>query len=588
MSSFAAQEDSQPIFTENNYLLVEDSPVDAEYVISMLYAHFNDDVSVDTANTFTKALFWLKNHSYKAIILDLHLPDRSGISMVSEIVELHPTLPIVVLTGLENQEVAVQAINKGAQDYIAKRDVTPELLARCLRYAEERKAIELKLKNALKESADQNNQLEKLARHDFLTTLPNRAHFESSSRKMMQSATRRSTSIALIYFDINKFKSINDSFGHSAGDELLREVARRAKAIVRDTDIIARLGGDEFVVMAEIEDDKSECYALVDRLLTCFSYPFDLNGQQIGSAPSVGISFFPEAQTLDILIQQADLAMYEAKRNGRHVCFFTDSIEATYTRSIQIKSNLKNAVEKTEFFSEFQAYYSSNDNNLVYVEALARWQSAELGAVPPNEFIPIVEHSPINNTLTQHIIKQCGSLNTLATRNNIDLGLINVNISASQLNDNFFCEKLLQWLDEANLSPDLLCLEITEREIVQNISHCGATIHSLRNAGIRIALDDFGSGYSSITHLISLPIDYLKLDRMLVHDINLNEKYQALNAGIIEMAHRLGMKVVAEGIETEEEYLTLKKLDCDFYQGWHFSRAQPIKDFVCAQKSVLQ
>lgn len=574
MSSVTSINEYQRPLRKCMYLLVEDNPMDAELVSVLLESAFDGEAEVRCAGRFDHAVDLLAEENFEAVILDLHLPDRSGVGNVEFLSKNFPDLPIVVLTGSKDDSCALRALNYGAQDYLSKSDVTPDILARSLRYAKERKNIEIKLKNALDESAYQNVQLEKLARHDFLTALPNRAYFDSNAMKMLKRASRHNKCFALIYFDINKFKSINDSLGHGAGDELLRQVATRARGIVRETDFIARLGGDEFVIVTDLINEKTEVYGLVTRLLSCFEDPFPIDQQDLSVSTSIGVAFYPDADNLNTLIKQADLAMYEAKSQKQEVCFFTQEMERVYSRSMQIRTHLQSAARNTEFNCEFQGYYANKPDGKVYTEALARWESPVLGRVAPNEFIPVVEHSPLNNHLTRAIIVQCGILAERAAASNVKMGRINVNVSASQLCEPTFVRQLLHWVHQADLDPNILCIELTEREMVENIANCGNHIHELRKEGMCVALDDFGSGYSSITHLISLPIDILKLDRMLVHQIDRSHKYQALNAGIVEMAHRLDMSVIAEGIETESEYRMLQELGCDFYQGFYFSRPQ--------------
>ena len=570
----------QSCTAKGQFLVVEDNPADAELIQVMLEGSYHNQADITLATTLQQATSLLNERKFDAILLDLHLPDSSGAATVSAVSKLNPNTAILVLTGTQDESIAVEALSSGAQDYLSKNEVSSTNFSRSIRYAQERKAIELKLKAALEETADRNQKLEQSAHHDFLTTLPNRAYFDSQARRTLFRAARTGSEVALIYFDINKFKEINDSLGHSTGDELLRQVAARAKTVVRSSDFIARLGGDEFVIIADITNHKNECYALVERVLSCFAEPFTVNTQEIFSSASVGVAFYPDAGTLETLIQRADLAMYEAKKNAGNVCFFTATMETTYARTMSIKSELSNAVTNREFSAEFQAYYPLEGKGNLCAEALARWTSPTLGKVGPNDFIPVVERSPVNNALTRRIVAQCGDLLAQAEQSNLKLDRININVSASQLIDRSFASYLLRWFAEDGIDPERICIEITEREMINNIDACKSHINLLRDKGVSIALDDFGSGYSSITHLLSLPIDSLKLDQMLVKDVQTNTRHQALNAGIAEMAHRLGMRVIAEGVETLEEYNTMKNLGYDYFQGWYFSRASSIETFL--------
>jgi len=569
----------QSCITKRRFLIVEE-PADAELIGVMLEGAYQRQAHIEFAATQQQAAEILNNHKFDAILLGLRLPDSSGAATVSAISTLTPNTAILVLIGNQDESLAIESLSSGAQDYLAKNELSATNLSRCIRYAQERKAIELKLKAALEETADRTQKLEQSTHHDSLTTLPNRAYFDSQARRTLIRAARLGSEVALIHFDINKFKEINDSLGHATGDEILHQVAARAKGIVRHSDFIARLGGDEFVIIADITDHKNECYALVERLLNCFADPFIVNSQEIFSSASIGIAFYPDAATLETLVNRADLAMHEAKKNADSVCFFSATMKTTYARTMSIKSELRNAVTNGEFSAEFQAYYPLDGKGNLCAEALARWSSSTLGNVGPNDFIPVVERSPVNNALTRRIVTQCAELVIQAKQSSLKLDRININVSANQLIDRSFPSYLLRWLQEDGIDPEHICIEITEREMIKNIDACKTHINVLRDQGVSIALDDFGSGYSSITHLLSLPIDSLKLDRVLVKDVQTNTRHQALNAGIAEMAHRMGMRVTAEGVETLEEYETMKSLGYDYFQGWFFSRACNIETFL--------
>ncbi len=564
------------------YLMAEDDPADAELVKQMLAQAFDEEYAVVCVDRFEKIQTALANGTFEALILDMNLPDRSGIDNVSQLGCHFPELPIVVLTGQDDLSVAVEALKRGAQDYLTKNNVTPEVLSRSLRYAQERKSIELKLKKALDDSADRNHQLEKMARHDFLTSLPNRAYFECAATKMLYRAARSNKQVALLYFDLNNFKKVNDNFGHATGDALLRQVANRTKDIARETDFIARLGGDEFVIITDLLESKSEVYSLVNRLLETFEEPFIVESHKLLSSTSIGVAFYPDANNVNSLLKQADCAMYEAKVK-RHVpvCFFTTQMGAIYTRNLEIESQIGNALSNNELDVLFQPIHSLSGPAPFHAEALLRWHSPALGYISAKEFIPVIENSPIINELTNIVLKKSKSIIRALVDIGHDVERININVTASQLTNPSFRKQLLIWLDDYDISPQLLCLELTEREMVKNADQCSEQITMLRDDGFCVALDDFGTGYSSITHLLSMPIDYLKLDRLLVDHIDKNTRNQALTAGIIEMAHRLNMKVVAEGIERKEELTILEQLGCDFLQGFYLSKPTPIDELLC-------
>ncbi|MET1254757.1 EAL domain-containing protein [Aliikangiella maris] len=580
---------SNQLLQSHTYLMAEDNPADAELVREMLEQAFDGDCALVCVGRFCDINTALKNHHFEALILDMNLPDRSGIKNVMELGEDYPDLPIIVLTGQDDQALAVESLKRGAQDYLSKNQVTPEILARSLRYAQERKNIELKLRKALDDSADRNQQLEKMARYDFLTSLPNRSYFDSVANRTLRSALRTNKLVALLYFDINNFKKINDSFGHAAGDGLLREVADRLKVTVRESDFVARLGGDEFVLITDLLDEKQEVYRLVNRLLEAFEKPVQIDIHQIQCSISIGVAFYPDAKTLELLMKQADCAMYEAKEK-RHVpvCFFTQQMESIYTRNMEIESNIKEGLKLNEFNVYYQQIVSLENPAMFQAEALLRWHSSHLGMVSPAEFIPVVENSPLINQLTTVVLRYTSRLIQSLNDLSINIERIKINVTASQIASLPFCKQFMDWLEKLGIPPDLICLELTEREMVKNASICRSQIDIMRRAGVYFALDDFGTGYSSITHLLEVPIDYLKLDRSLIDRIDLNERNQALVAGIIEMAHRLNLKVIAEGIECEREFEIIKQLGCDQYQGYYFARPMPIDELICQYLRALK
>ena len=555
------------------FLMAEDDPVDAEVFSSMLNKAFGDSYSVVCVDRFEKICDALSQGSFQALILDMDLPDRSGVDNVHQIGEKYPALPIVVLTGNEDLDLAIDSLQSGAQDYLSKNNVTPEMLARSVHYAKERKQVEQKLKSALDDAAYKNTQLESQAKHDPLTGLANRSYFQDIATRVLMRADRKNLRAALLYFDLNEFKKVNDTYGHLAGDELLRQVSQRTKEVVRDSDFLARIGGDEFVVITDTLANKQEAYPLVTRILNQFDQAFNVGIHEIVVSCSVGVAFYPEADSLDLLIKQADFAMYEAKSSPHtSLCFYSEKIAEQYARTQKIETLLSRAIEKEEMSAVFQPVISTKNASEIHVEALVRWHSESIGTVRPDEFIAIAESTPAINGITQVVTKESQALASAIQNSGLTLDKISINISASQLASKHFCKLFFQWLDDRLLKPENICLELTERQIIQSINTCKEQFEYLRKKGIKISLDDFGSGFSSVTHLLDLPFDTLKLDRILINFIDQNPRNQALVAGIVEMAHRLDMDVVAEGIEREEELRFATELGCDYLQGYFISK----------------
>ncbi len=563
----------------NVFLMAEDNPIDAELFKEMLNAAFDGNYSIVCVNCFEEIIEALENDKYHALILDMELPDRSGPDNVYQLGKQYPTLPIVVLTGNEDLNLAINSLQNGAQDYLSKNSVTPEALARSVHYAKERKHIEQRLKRALEDAAFKNIQLEAQAKHDPLTGIANRSYFNDVSNQIIHRAKRGKLKTALLYFDLNDFKKVNDTYGHLVGDELLKKVSTRLKNVVRESDFLARIGGDEFVIITDTIKDKREVYPLVKRLQDEFDNKIQVGTHVITVSASIGIAFYPEADNLDLLIKQADCAMYEAKGNrSAAACFFSDKMASQYARTQKIELSLSSAVERSEFTANFQPLECVDKPSEIHIEALARWHSSSLGTVPPDEFISIAENTPVINGITQITTQECVELYGLLQKNRESIGKISINVCAQQLANQAFCAQFLEWLEEYSLPKDKICLELTERQFVQNIKACKKQINYLKSQGVSFALDDFGSGFSSITHLLDLPFDILKLDRILISYLDNNNRNQALVAGIVEMAHRLEMLVVAEGVERQEERSKCIDLGCDYLQGFLISKSLPLHE----------
>lgn len=570
----------------NVFLMAEDDPADAEIFSEMLNTAFDNQYSVVCVDRYEKIKEALAQGTFNALILDMDLPDRSGIENVYQIGKDYPMLPIVVLTGNDDLDLAIDSLQNGAQDYLSKNNVTSEMLARSLHYAKERKQVEKILKDALEDAAYKNIQLEAQAKHDPLTGLANRAYFHDAGTTTLMRAQRRNQMVGLLYFDLNGFKKINDTYGHLAGDEMLKQVSIRLKEVVRDTDFIARIGGDEFIIMTDLLTNKNEIYPLVTRIQEQFSEDFHIGTHRVNMGTSIGVAFYPEAENLDLLIKQADCAMYEAKsHSSMSVCFYSEKIASLYARAQRVESCISHALETNEFEAAFQPIVNTDGIEEIHLESLARWESQVLGKVSPQEFIPIAEMTPAINGITEAIISECSKLVSKLKSETPLSPRISINISAKQLANNHFSRTFLSWLERYELSPESVCVELTERQVVENMASSKAHFNILRSHGIQISLDDFGSGFSSITHLLDLPFDILKLDRKLISFIDENSRNQAIIAGIVEMSHRLGMKVVAEGIERSEEKNVAEELGCDYQQGFLFSKPLAISDCIAFYKT---
>jgi len=426
-------------------------------------------------------------------------------------------------------------------------------------------------------------QLEHLAHHDPLTTLPNRTLFQSRLAHAINVSQRHGTGLGLLFIDLDGFKNINDSLGHPAGDELLQAIARRLSDNLRTVDTLARLGGDEFVVLLEELDGPQEAAVVAQNLLALLRQPFRLSGgQEVFSGASIGISLFPDdAVDATQLVRNADAALYQAKSQGRDTYrFYTEALTRVANERMQLESRLRGALERGEFVVYYQPQVATRDGRLLGAEALVRWQTPEGELVPPARFIPLAEETGLIRPLGEWVLREsCAQF-----RAGFDAGLapltLAVNLSSRQIEQRDLVERLQSVLVETGFPAHLLELEITESAIMAQGDQAPAVLAALKGLGVHLAIDDFGTGYSSLAYLKRFPVDKLKIDRSFMQDIPQDINDVEIAATIIAMAKNLKLKVLAEGVETEEQLAFLQIHDCEAYQGYLYSRPLPAAEFL--------
>ena len=556
--------------SKTTYLVAEKDLLDVKIVTQMLHTDNHGDVRVEHVSNFGEVIDQLGRKTYDALILGLDLESHEELAQLHDLTLRFPTLPIVILTDKEDQDIAFKCLHIGVQDYVSKNQMNSELITRIMRYAIERKQIDLQLKNALEEADKKNKQLTLLARTDTLTKLPNRAYFFEVTQHAIASAKRLKKSVGILYFDLNGFKFINDNFGHSVGDQVLVELSRRLKEHLRTGDTVARVGGDEFVVLTTMLEEPVQAYSVAKKVNQILCEPLLIDDNEFSMSASIGIATYPEVGSVDKLVQCADMAMYEAKASKQHfACFYTKQLEEKYNTQRQMESALESAIQAGELHATYQPIITAADDTF-HVEALCRWSSGNLGLIAPNKFIPIAEASKLGDHLGSFMLREGAKFKARCEARGMTLDKLALNIFGRQFTDKRFAQRLLTELEELELPAEFLCVEITERQMIENLTACQTQLKLLKNHGVTVALDDFGTGFSSVTHLKSLPIDFLKLDRSLTAFIDTTEDNHALCDGIIHMAHRLKMEVVGEGIERQEEFDTLLSMGCDKFQGHLF------------------
>ncbi len=413
-----------------------------------------------------------------------------------------------------------------------------------------------------------------LAYYDALTELPNRMLLQDRLAKALAGARRHKQKVALLFLDLDRFKDINDSLGHSVGDLLLKELAERLKRWAREQDTVARLSGDEFVLMLTHVKDVPDVAVAAERLMDAITTEFVVQGHTLKVSCSVGISIFPEhGADAETLIKNADSAMYSAKDNGRsNFRFFTADMNAQVVERLTLENSLRLALDKKELFLVYQPQMDVASGRITGLEALLRWQHPELGLVPPNKFIRVAENSGLILPIGEWVLRTACSQARKWQEEGLSAVTMAVNVSAVQFRQDGFCELLRRVLHDSGLSPQYLELELTESLLLANADLMLSVVQELKAMGVTLAIDDFGTGYSSFSYLRQFRVSKLKIDRVFIRDVAVNPDDAAITTAIISMAKSLHLKVIAEGVEDEAQMSFLRDHQCDEIQGYYFSK----------------
>jgi diguanylate cyclase (GGDEF)-like protein/PAS domain S-box-containing protein len=434
-------------------------------------------------------------------------------------------------------------------------------------------------------------RIKELAFFDALTRLPNRTQLLDRLRKAIAFSARSDTCCALLFIDLDQFKTLNDTLGHDKGDLLLQNVAQRLATSIRENDTVARVGGDEFVVVLEnlsetLQKAAAQAEAVGKKILAVLDRPYQLDEIEYRSTASIGATLFKGHQTpIDELLKQADLAMYKSKEMGRNALrFFDPAMQTIVVERAMLEAGLRKAIEGNQLLLHYQAQ-TADGNHVAGVEALVRWQHPQRGLVPPAEFIPLAEETglilPLGNWVLETV---CRQLALWAAWPEMAHLTVAVNVSAQQFREADFVAKLLAVIDQTGANPNRLKLELTESLLVDNVQDIIRKMHALKARGVFFALDDFGTGYSSLSYLKLLPLDQLKIDQSFVRDILIDPNDAAIATTIVALSRNLGLSVIAEGVESEVQRDFLRALGCHAYQGYHFCRPLPLAEFEAFAK----
>jgi diguanylate cyclase (GGDEF)-like protein/PAS domain S-box-containing protein len=680
-------------------LLVEDNSGDAGLFRQMCKEQDAQAIELTHVECMGDAEKWLAQHTVDIILLDLGLPDAQGLGALRRARAAAPHVPVVVLTGLDDESLAAQVLQEGAQDHLVKGQLETRGLFRSLRYAVERKVLEEALfvekeraqvtlnsigdavistdlagkVNYLNLVAEKmtgwprqeaagrptaevfrildassretaphpmqmgvgKDQLGKLpsdcilirrdgfeiaiedsvapihdldgraigavivfhdvsalramsvqmthsAQHDFLTGLPNRMLLNDRVSQAIALAARHGKKVALLFLDLDGFKHINDSLGHPIGDTLLQSIAKRLLECVRQSDTVSRQGGDEFVVLLSEVEHSEDSAIMAKKILKAVAEVHTLGQHDLHATTSIGLSVYPDdGLNAETLIKNADTAMYQAKENGRQgYQFFNAAMNVRAVERQFIEESLRSALERREFALHYQPKINLRTREITGAEALIRWTHPTRGPVAPGLFIPVAEDCglvlPIGNWVLREACRQARAWMEAG----LPLVSMAVNISAMEFRDHHFLEGVFAILSETGLDPECLELELTESVLMKRADSTESILKKLRDKGVHLAVDDFGTGYSSLSYLRKFPIDSLKIDQSFVRQIATAPNETTIVTAVISMGRSLHLRVVAEGVETQEELAFLEAHDCDEAQGYYFSRPVAAQQFA--------
>lgn len=443
------------------------------------------------------------------------------------------------------------------------------------------------LKVEIEERKKIQERITQLAYHDHLTGLPNRLLFNDRLNQAIFLARRMEKPLGVIFIDLDSFKLVNDTMGHDQGDELLKEIAKRLVALFRSHDTVCRIGGDEFIVAVQNIANPEDITRIANKIVGCFKKPFKLEGQDFFITSSIGIAMYPiDGEDAETLIKNADVAMYKAKENGKNKYMLcTPVMKDKVMEKMTLTNSLYRAIERNELMLYYQPQVNCETGKIIGVEALLRWKHPELGFVPPSKFIAIAEQSGLIMSIGEWVLITACKQNALWGRMGIDPIRMAINVSPMQLQNTNFANRIKEVLLETGMSPQLLEIEITESIFMNESIHIIDILSHIKEMGISISIDDFGTEYSSLSRLKEMPIDRIKIAMPFIQGIAVNEKDEAITKAIIVLARNLGLHIIAEGVETEHQLSFLSQRMCDEIQGYYYFKPLPPEEIEAILKS---
>jgi diguanylate cyclase (GGDEF)-like protein len=553
---------------------------DDQQIRSLLTELLRVDYECVATASVEEALTVLQAARFDLVLSDIDLGSSSGLNLVPRILEHSPETVVIMISGQQAIESAIEALRVGAFDYITKPLDLRLVQASVQRGLGHHKLLREKrqYENHLEELVQQRTaEIEHLAYYDRLTDLPNRFLFADRSAQAIAIAQRDQHMVGLLMVSLDRFKQVSDTLGHEAGDLVLAEAALRLRDCIGESDTIARFDGDEFAVLSTRVQQAGEATETAMAISAAFKAPFRLGEQDVYVTTSVGISLFPaNGEDSTTILKNAGAALDRARKNGgNNYQFYAADMNGMALKRLALESSLRRGVENDEFIVYYQPVLNLASGEIVGVEALVRWQHPEFGILPPARFLDLAEETGLIFAIGETVLRRA-CLDTLAWEKR-GLGSLRlaVNISARHFQQDTFLARVFAILEETGFEPTRLELELTETSIMDNAQSAVAVLQQLRDRGLRVAIDDFGTGYSSLSYLKQLPIDTVKLDRSFVSEATTDPNDAALVMAIITLAHNLQLRVIAEGVETEEQRTFLRLLRCDEGQGYLFGKPMP-------------
>ena len=552
-------------------LLVEDSADDAELVLRALRrgGYQPEHRRVDTPEDMARAL---DEHDWDIVLADYAMPRFSAFDALAMVQERGLDIPFIVISGTIGEEIAVQAMKAGAHDYLMKDNLARLVPAveRELREADERRARRVAEETVWHQ-----------AYHDALTGLPNRWLLVDRLTQAIAYARREGAHVALLLLDLDRFKLVNETLGHTVGDELLRLVADRLHERLREGDTLARPGGDEFAVVLAGVETPAEAERMAERLMRSLDTPLRVEGRDLHLSATLGMALFPHhGHDPETLLKNAEAAMYAAKQEGDGVRWYEPHMDTAVEDRLTLENELRRALRQDELVVYYQPQLSLADGGLVGVEALVRWRHPERGLVPPMRFISLAEETGLICPLGEQVVAKAAADMARLRAAGLALPRLAVNVSACQLRRPDVPRRLAELVRGAGMDPAMLEIEITESALMQATDTASEILRSLRGMGTRIAIDDFGTGYSSLTYLKRFPVDALKIDQAFTRQVTSQSDDAAIVEAILAMARSLRLDTVAEGVETEAQREWLAARGCRVMQGFLLSPPVPASELA--------